>query len=342
MSMLNSSSTPTFPKVAVNTRVYYSYYYSVLILLTIINIAGNSLVIGSVARYRKLRNNINNYFLTSLACSDILNGITYTLYQLSHMTVGHMHNIASTWVACETLFGFFHGLIHCSAYNLVAITTLRYIAVSDPLKYTTIVTKRRSTIIIAVIWILCVLFGVLINLKSEPDTFSGVCRYESFQEAWHLILVTATNTLVPWFIMMVLYTRIILIVRHQLRINIVGQNQIHPEGEESRIDPRLLKKEIKMTKMVAVVLVYYILAWTPLLTYLFVRIHCPTCYFDIYVGGTVRLVLYSNSCINVFIYAGSSSEFKRAFKLLIRRIFLCENDGTIELAQTSQPTNSVR
>nr|XP_006813394.1 PREDICTED: adenosine receptor A1-like [Saccoglossus kowalevskii] len=268
--------------------------------------------------------------LCSLFLQSPLSGFALVLF----------HN--PTWFACETLFGFFNGLLHCSAYNLVAITTLRYIAVSDPLKYKTRVTKRRSLIAIAVIWILSISFGVIINIKSEPDSFYGVCRYESFDEAWHLILVTATNSLAPWLIMMVLYVRIILIVNHHLRSKKVSQNQIYPEGEESGIDPRLLKKEIKMTKMVAMILVYYIFAWTPILTYMFVGIHCPTCYFDIYIGGTVRLMLYSNSCINVFIYAGSSSEFKRSFKLLILRMFLCENDGNFEHGQSSQPTNSVR
>jgi hypothetical protein len=64
--------------------VFYAYYYGLLSVLTIVNVAGNTAVISSILRHRQLRLPAN-YFLFSIACSDLILGIIYPIYNVSHI-----------------------------------------------------------------------------------------------------------------------------------------------------------------------------------------------------------------------------------------------------------------
>ena len=62
---------------------FYCYYYGTFFAITLVNLCGNSLILVS-ARRRNIRTP-ENYFIFSLAVSDILYGVTYTLYNINHM-----------------------------------------------------------------------------------------------------------------------------------------------------------------------------------------------------------------------------------------------------------------
>lgn len=62
------------------------YYYGFFLSLSFINIPGNILVIVTILKHRRLRIP-NNYFLVSLAVSDLLIGFVYPIYNISHLEV---------------------------------------------------------------------------------------------------------------------------------------------------------------------------------------------------------------------------------------------------------------
>ncbi|XP_077999708.1 trace amine-associated receptor 9-like [Glandiceps talaboti] len=315
---------------------YFTYYYTVLIILTLVNVCGNSLVIAAVATFRSLRN-VSNYFITSLSCSDILLGIFYTLYNVSHMEVAAMHGIGANWIFCDFMITFFEGLFYCSSYNLVAICVIRYVAVTDPVGYTTKFTKRRIVYAIALIWVVSMLFSCGLFVRAEPDTFTGSCRYELVSPIWHLMTMLTFMVLIPWIIMIALYTRIWMVARDRIWRNARRQNQVAPsDGRQGPKDIKnnehLYKKEIKATKMIAFVLGFYFLAWAPLMVFLFIGLSCKTCFVNRYIRATVRLLLHSNAAINVFIYAGSSPEFKRAFKSILLKVLCCGRQAPADVS----------
>ena len=67
--------------------IFYVYYYGFLLLLSLINMVGNGMIIHCVLRHRRLRVP-GNYFIVSLACSDLILGIVYPIYNVSHMELG--------------------------------------------------------------------------------------------------------------------------------------------------------------------------------------------------------------------------------------------------------------
>ncbi len=71
--------------------MFYVYYYALLIGITTVNLLGNTMIIIAVIRHKRLRSS-NNYFIISLAISDIVLGIAYTLYNSSHMRIQGLYD----------------------------------------------------------------------------------------------------------------------------------------------------------------------------------------------------------------------------------------------------------
>ena len=69
--------------------VFLIYYYGLLCLLSVINLTGNALVIQCLVRHRHLRVP-GNYFIFSLAFSDLCLGLTYPVYNVSHMEIARV------------------------------------------------------------------------------------------------------------------------------------------------------------------------------------------------------------------------------------------------------------
>lgn len=78
--------------IVVTDIVFSIYYYGSYSLLTVVNIIGNSFVIAVIIRHEKLREP-HNYFMVSLAFSDLLVGVAYPLYNLTHLENHHIQAI---------------------------------------------------------------------------------------------------------------------------------------------------------------------------------------------------------------------------------------------------------
>ena len=134
-------------------RISLTVIISLIILLTII---GNSLTLFVIFIDKQLRT-IGNFYIASLAVADLLVGsvamtfmMLYTVTFNGRWIFGHV--ICDIWqfvdyVACTA-----------SLTNVCAIALDRYLTVSRPLKAMRTRTKRRALIMIAVAWVIPVLF----------------------------------------------------------------------------------------------------------------------------------------------------------------------------------------
>lgn len=94
-------------------------------------LCGNILTILAVRYSRRLRGVISNYFVLSLAISDILVGLTLPYHLAFYLGA----NLGSSKPFC--LLRFFFVIMACcvSIWNLIAIALDRYIAICYPLHY---------------------------------------------------------------------------------------------------------------------------------------------------------------------------------------------------------------
>ncbi|XP_052772667.1 octopamine receptor 1-like [Mya arenaria] len=122
------------------------------VLLSLIDLAvvlGNSLVITAVFTTRKLRT-VTNIFIVSLACADLLLGFAVLPFSISVEVDEWLWGQVwcSMWLAIDVW------LCTASILSLCAISFDRFIAVTHPIRYPTIMSPSRGRWLVASVWIL--------------------------------------------------------------------------------------------------------------------------------------------------------------------------------------------
>ena len=195
--------------MSVYTKVLIVIGYSTVSLLAI---GGNLTVCYIVFAYQRMRT-VTNYFIVSLACSDILMAvmcIPFTFMAnllLEYWPFGH--------VMCPLVCYFQVVTVLLSAFTLVAISLDRFIAIICPLRQK--LTTRKAYVIIFFIWILALLIAFPVaavsRVQLKPDVLSRElqprCDEEwsspSLQHLYSTLLMVAQYFL-PLFVLAVTYT----------------------------------------------------------------------------------------------------------------------------------------
>uniref|UniRef100_A0A8C5I9V8 Dopamine receptor D2 n=1 Tax=Junco hyemalis TaxID=40217 RepID=A0A8C5I9V8_JUNHY len=155
-------------------RPHYNYYAMLLALLIFIIVFGNVLVCMAVSRERALQTT-TNYLIVSLAVADLLVATLCMPWVVYMEVVGEWR---FSRIHCDIFVTLDVMMCTASILNLCAISIDRYTAVAMPMLYNTrYSSKRRVTVMIAVVWVLSfaiscpLLFGL--NNTDEKECIIG-------------------------------------------------------------------------------------------------------------------------------------------------------------------------
>ncbi len=135
-------------------RVLTGCFLSLLILTTLL---GNTLVCAAVTKFRHLRSKVTNFFVISLAISDLLVAILVMPWKAATEIVGFwpFGAFCDVWVAFDIMCS------TASILNLCVISVDRYWAISSPFRYERKMTPKVAFIMISVAWTLSILISFI-------------------------------------------------------------------------------------------------------------------------------------------------------------------------------------
>ncbi|GFN86477.1 5-hydroxytryptamine receptor 6-like protein [Plakobranchus ocellatus] len=311
----------------------------ILSVISAATTASNILVFVAVGSSQHLRT-VSNLFIVSLSVADILVGtvvmIPATLNQVYGQWVLHPA-FCSIWTSCDVM------LCSASVLNVCAISFDRYLAIISPLRYKSLMTFRRATLLLATLWIVSVLSSFvpikngwhkggdgawgdmrpsLINLSWSGDDRPKCILKVSLSYA---LLAGSITILFPIVVAVILYFKVSGEARRQalfVRTLIVGPSRLLLGQDVTSSSANGINKNLrdppftrKSTITLGVIVGAYVVTWTPFLVVNVIQAQCACVPLDIFTA--IVWLGYCNSLINPIIYPLLMRDFRKVYMRLL-------------------------
>lgn len=310
---------------------------SFVIFILILDVCGNCLVIGAILRHRRLRT-ITNYFIISLAVSDLLIATLSMPFRIHHTLNSLCWELGIT--VCK-FWVFVDLLCSCASItNLSLISIDRILALTFPLSYRDIMTKRRGVGAIAFVWGYSGVIAALsfINWSPGAGTFVNVECVKS--DKYYYVFAITAGFFLPLIILVINYSMVFRVAFTQAKkLQLLTSSAMEPAelsetdvsretrpsvvsiGRTERKRRKSIVRELKATKTLAIVIGTFIVCWLPFFIVMFVVQFCPNCLLNIHSYGRKFVAIVFawvlpllNSAVNPIIYSSFNSDFRTAFK----------------------------
>ncbi|XP_066911282.1 octopamine receptor beta-2R-like [Clytia hemisphaerica] len=281
---------PSEPPTALNHSLSFVNVVSLLMLgtLVICIIGGNVLVISAFMTNGRKIQTITNYFVVSLAVSDILVGVFsvpfWMLVEINHEQSSSLPHIV--FLALDVMLGV------ASIVHLTVISLERLFAVIRPATHRNL-SRQTHLVRIAVfaVWG----FAIVNSALSFVKTYYGWKAYN--------IYIVVIGFVVPALIIVCSYVAIYRVAQQHIS------------------EQKKLKQEMRLAGMIAIVIILFIVCWFPffLINILYEYCYPPECSHVIIEKSIpfVKFLHYSNSMMNPLVYAYRNSDYRQAFKNLL-------------------------
>ncbi|XP_028447364.1 trace amine-associated receptor 13c-like [Perca flavescens] len=279
-------------------------WYSISLITATLNL----LIIISISHFRQLHTP-TNILLLSLSVSDLLVGLLLMPVEILRKT--------SCWflgdLVCAT-FTLLSGIIPASSIGtIVLISVDRYVAICDPLHYTTKVTVNRVKLCVCLWW----LYSVSYSLLFVKDDLTQLERFHYCHGECVLVIDfvlgpvdLVLSFIVPVTAIIALYLRIFAVAVSQAR---AMRSHITAVTLQLSVTPKAKKSELKAARNLGVLVLVFLICFCPF--------YAISLAGDSLVSASstsyVIFVFYCNSCLNPVIYAFLYPWFRKSVKLIV-------------------------
>uniref|UniRef100_A0A3B5RDW7 G-protein coupled receptors family 1 profile domain-containing protein n=2 Tax=Xiphophorus TaxID=8082 RepID=A0A3B5RDW7_XIPMA len=297
----------------------------ILFLLIVSTLLGNTLVCAAVIKFRHLRSKVTNFFVISLAVSDLFVAVLVMPWEA-------VTEVTDSWLFggfCDVWITFDIMCSTASILNLCIISVDRYWAIASPFKYERKMTHRVAFVMIGVAWTLSILISLIpvqmnwnwTNSTNLTGSASASMSCVANLNKTYAISSSLISFYIPVLIMIATYTRIYRIAQTQIR----RIASLERAAEQASLKSSF-KKETKVLKTLSIIMGVFVFCWLP-----FFVLNCTVPFCDPpCVSDTTFTVFvwfgWANSSLNPVIYA-FNADFRRAFATILGCNRICSNNA---------------
>lgn len=294
------------------------------VIVFIVGFLGNTLAIYVMARYAKM-NTATNIYILNLAVADELYilGIPFigTNSVLSYWPYGEV--VCKISMTADTMSQF------ASTFSLTLMSIDRFLFVVYPVRSAKWRKPMLAKIISGIVWVVSSVIVLPVMIFSSVQENFNTCNI-SWPEpngVWSAVFILYTSILSffgPLVVICLCYLFIVIKVR---------------SARERAGLTRRRKSERKVTRMVVIIVLVFVLCWLPFYTTNIVNLiyTIPETNTAANIYFSMVILTYVNSCANPFLYAFLSKNFKESFEkvLCFRKVYVARAAETLQTGQNA-------
>ncbi|XP_071956539.1 kappa-type opioid receptor-like [Antedon mediterranea] len=278
------------------------------LIFAVLGISGNGIVVAVYLKKHLIRNSAS-YFIVCLAAADLISSVAMIPIPrkdyVENTTMGNLY--------CKVIFSslLLWVSVFASVLLLTVLTVDRYVAVIHPTKYKYIFKLTRlKYIVLAVCLFSFVFYTYSIYIT---DVIDCKCQIKWPNEVFRIFIGVCLFMLqyfLPVCIMVVVNLKIIYNLKNQ------ADNLMRRNTSSRNPGVSLMRARRKMIRMVIIVVVIFIICWTPdqvlHFAYILDLVEEEYLYSATYQGFV--LMAYANSCANPIIYMFVNEQLRNGVK----------------------------
>lgn len=284
-----------------------------LSILGLLIFAANGLVFLLIYKERSLIRK-TNYFLISLAFSDILTGlIGIPILIVCNSEIDDTDECFTAMDASNKFLAF------STILHILAATSERYIKVLAPLHYRRLVTRLRVVFILVAIWVVSLsipLLEFIWGMKNNNISFI------------YSITILSCLAIFPLVIMVFMTIHIFLLIREQKKRFRTLSNRVTAQKERKRKNA-----ERRASIVYSAMTISFAFCWIPYFT-LSLLSEKSDINIPIWFGNLWLFIKFSSGLIDPLLYTFFKTDFQAALRALVR-------NGPSKYEESSIPMNSL-
>ncbi|XP_026232571.1 trace amine-associated receptor 13c-like [Anabas testudineus] len=278
--------------------------YILLSSISLLTVTLNLLVIIAVSHFKQLHTP-TSLLLLSLAVSDFFIGLLM-LFQV--MLIDGCWYLGD--IMCALYYVLASIITSASIGNMVLISVDRYVAICEPLHYSTKVTQTRAQLFVCVLWLCSAVINILGVNPGQTGRYSSCSGECVFVVDYAVGRVDLLLTFIcPVTVIVVLYMRVFVVAVSQARAM-----RSHVVAVTRSVSVTARKSEIKAARTLGVVVVAFLICLCP---YFSVALTGQDTLLNTSSSAFVICLFSFNSCLNPVIYAFFYPWFRKSIKLIV-------------------------